>query len=322
MNFRLEKRYSHGLQFGANYTWSKAIDDVRSRNELGGNAGDNAFGTNMTGRRSRTVGNNIAHRFVGNVTWELPFGIGRRSIVGSGLSKQALGGWSTSLIYEARTGAPFGVMENKRPLSIRPRSAVRSNAVAAYRANPNWRGNVLSETFFNTSCFAAPRSIHFGNTGRTVAIGPGAIVADMSVLEEISGDRSQRLQFRVGGDEFHQSRELRAVQISSRGNANFGRSVACRMAIRRGSSNSGCITSSEESHNHVDHRFVALPFLAIPGAILLAKLEPSSTSSRRRSGRSWSTAAMRAIRPQTKPAGGLRVDDRNGLLTGGNTGPR
>ena len=42
---------SGGLQFNFNYTWAKAIDDVEARNELGGNAGDNAF-ANQYDRRA------------------------------------------------------------------------------------------------------------------------------------------------------------------------------------------------------------------------------------------------------------------------------
>ena len=71
-------------------------------------------------------------------------------------------------------------------------------------------------------------------------------------------------------------------------------------------------------------RFVALPFLAaIPGAILLAAAQTPEQV----------TFFEKKVRPvlvnrcygchsaETKPAGDLRVDDRNGLLRGGNSGP-
>ena len=67
VNFRIEKRHSSGIQFNANYTWSKAIDDVESRNELGGNAGDLAFANQYDRAADRGLsGNHIGHRFRSN----------------------------------------------------------------------------------------------------------------------------------------------------------------------------------------------------------------------------------------------------------------
>ena len=90
-----------------NYTWSKAIDDVRARNELGGNAGDNAFGNQYDRAADRGLsGNDIAHRLVSNVNWVIPGPKNR------GTLRQLVGGWNTGLLFEARSGAPFGVIEN------------------------------------------------------------------------------------------------------------------------------------------------------------------------------------------------------------------
>lgn len=222
LNVRLEKRNSQGLQFGLNYTWAKSIDDVRSRNELGGNA-DSAFGNQYDRAADRGLsGNNVAHRFVSNVTWELPFGVGRRFKSGNALVNQALGGWSTSLIYEARSGAPFGVFENN-PAAIYPTAAlVRSNVTGAYQQNENWRSNVLGESYFNTGSFSAPAVNTFGNAGRTIASGPGAIVADLSVLKDFSFAERHRLQFRLEALNFINHANF-ALPNQQRGNSNFGR---------------------------------------------------------------------------------------------------
>lgn len=79
MNVKVERRMSAGLQFNANYTWAKAIDDVEARNELGGNAGDNAFSNQYDRRADRGLsGNNVNHRFISSVLWEIPVGKGRQ----------------------------------------------------------------------------------------------------------------------------------------------------------------------------------------------------------------------------------------------------
>jgi hypothetical protein len=217
LNLRIEKRMSRGLQFNANYTWAKAIDDVESRDEIGGNAGDNAFANLYDRRADRGLsGNHIAHRLIGSVTWDLPVHVSNRSL------NYVVGGWSTSLIYEARSGSPFGVIENNAAAIYPTAATVRSSAVAPYRQNSNWRSNVLGENFFDTASFVAPAQYTFGNLGRTVAIGPGAVISDLSVLKSFSVREGQRLQFRLEMLNFI-NRANFGLPNQSRGVANFGR---------------------------------------------------------------------------------------------------
>jgi hypothetical protein len=223
INFRIEKRYSAGVQFNANYTWSKLIDDVESRNELGGNAGDNAFANLYDRRADRGLsGNHINQRFVSSMVWELPLGRGKAVQVQNCVLNQIIGGWSTGLILEIRTGSPFGVIENNAA-TIYPTSAtVRSNAIRPYRGNPNWRDNVLGHTFFDPSVFIAPPRFTFGTLGRTVAIGPGAFIGDLSVLKDFRIREGRRVQFRCEMLNFanHPNFDL---PNQLRGNTNFGR---------------------------------------------------------------------------------------------------
>jgi hypothetical protein len=223
LNLRIDKRFSAGLQFNANYTWSRAIDDVESRDEIGGNAGDNAFANQYDRRADRGLsGNHIAHRFIGSATWELPFGSGRAWRSGNSVLDTIVGGWSTSIIYEARTGSPFGVIENNAAAIYPTAATVRSDVVAPYSENPNWRSNVLGETFFNPAAFAAPAQYTFGNAGRTVAIGPGAIVSDVSLLKNISVNEKQRVQLRAEALNFLNHANF-SLPNQNRGVANFGR---------------------------------------------------------------------------------------------------
>jgi hypothetical protein len=217
LNVRLDKRSSHGLQFGVNFTWSKAIDDVRSRNELGGNAGDNAFGNYYDRRADRGLsGNHVGRRFMSHATWAIPAG-GRH-----GLARQTLGGWTLSGLFEVRDGAPFGVIENNGAAIYPTAATVRSNVVAPYAENSNWRANVLAEPFFQTAGFAAPLQYTFGNAGRSVATGPGAIVSDLALLKDFRVAEGHRLQFRAESLNFL-NRANFALPNQQRGNANFGR---------------------------------------------------------------------------------------------------
>jgi hypothetical protein len=223
VNFKLDRRMSGGLQFSTNYTWSKAIDDIESRNEIGGNAGADAFSNQYDRRADKGLsGNHIAHRVIGSMVWDVPVGKGRRIGLKSSLLDAIIGGWSTGLILELRTGSPFGVIEQNAAAVYPTAVTVRSDATGAYQRNPNWRGNVLSEAYFATNTFAQPAFGRFGNLGRTVAIGPGAVIGDLSIMKDFAIREGHRLQFRCEMVNFpnHANFDL---PNQSRGVAAFGR---------------------------------------------------------------------------------------------------
>ena len=136
-------------------------------------------------------GNHIAHRLIWSSVYELPLNFSYRPL------NQIVGGWSLGVIAEIRSGSPFGVLENNPSGVVRFASAVRSDAITPYSRNSVWRKNILGEDFFDTTSFIRPQRGKFGNLGRTVAIGPGAVVMDLSLLKDFYvGDR-HRLQFRA-----------------------------------------------------------------------------------------------------------------------------
>jgi len=220
MNLRLEKRYSRGLQFGMNYTFAKLIDDVNSRNELGSSPAIANFYDRRADRGESA--NSIRHRWIGNSVWELPFGKGRRFSIQNSVLDAVAGGWSTGLILELRTGAPFGVVENNPGAIYTTAAAVRPNLNGAFQRNPDWRANVLRQSYFNTGIFAAPPALSFGNAGRTIGVGPGAVVGDLSVLKDFSMPwEGHKLQFRWESLNF-MNRSNFGSPVGGRGNPSFG----------------------------------------------------------------------------------------------------
>lgn len=102
-------------------------------------------------------------------------------------------------------------------------AAVRSNATGPYTQNANWRANVLSQTYFNTSTFVAPPQLTFGTLGRAVATGPAAIIGDLSVLKDFSMPwENHKLQFRWESLNFLNHANF-GNPTTGRGNPNFGR---------------------------------------------------------------------------------------------------
>ena len=77
MNIKLEKRYSGGLNFLINYTFSKFIDDVEAAAELGGEQGQWLSAPRTAASRQVAGGNDIRNRLISSMVYELPFGRGR-----------------------------------------------------------------------------------------------------------------------------------------------------------------------------------------------------------------------------------------------------
>ena len=97
--FSANYRMNHGLQFGANYTWSHAIDT--SSYELG-------FQQTDPSNQLLNRGNSdfdIRQNFVLDAVWDLPIFRGRHDFLGT-----ALGGWTISGIMSKHTGFPWSAL--------------------------------------------------------------------------------------------------------------------------------------------------------------------------------------------------------------------
>ncbi len=198
VNFKLEKRYSNGLQFQTNYTWSKAMDNVEGRNELGGEDGNVPFANQYDRRQAWSLGgSHVAHRLIGSLVYDIPIGQGRRVALSNAVLNQIVGGWSVGTIIEARTGPPFSLFWGNASQVYPTAARVRADATASYQQNTAWRENVRGERFFNTSAFARPARFTFGNVGRNAFTGPGALRADLSLIKTFSMPwEGHSLQFR------------------------------------------------------------------------------------------------------------------------------
>jgi outer membrane receptor protein involved in Fe transport len=188
VNVGIDKRLAAGLQFKANYTYSKFLDNLGSRADLGNpigiSGGAGAF-TNYynQGGDWGLSGNDIRHRIVASTIYELPVGRGKLFSPSSRLLNQILGGWSVGSIVEFHTGtplSPFMLTNTTNSYS----DGQRPNVVG----NPDTGTQTISE-WFNTSAFAAPAAYTFGDAGRTFGTGPKFFSMDGSLLKDFSVER-------------------------------------------------------------------------------------------------------------------------------------
>lgn len=191
LNLKVEKRFSQGLNFLANYTWSKFIDDVNADFEVGAlPAGYQDF-YNRGADRSLS-GNDVRHRLSLSSVYELPWGRGRRFLQ-KGILSQVAGGWNLGGILIAQGGSPFGLV-------------TQTNTSNAFNPGPQ-RVNVLRDPtlpesertvarWFDTTAVAAPALYTFGNSSRGLLTGPGLFSVDLSLLKNFRFKESGNVQFR------------------------------------------------------------------------------------------------------------------------------
>lgn len=191
MNLRVEKRFSSGLNFLANYTWSKFIDDVPAGNEVGG---VNIGMQNYYDRHAEKslAGNDARHRFVASALYELPAGKGRRWLT-QGLASTVLGGWNLGTILTLQAGSPLALV-------------TQTNTTSAFTPGPQkvnlLRDPTLPESqrtirrWFDTGAAMAPAPYTFGTAGRAALIGPGLANVNLSVLKNHRWRERFNIQFR------------------------------------------------------------------------------------------------------------------------------
>ncbi len=221
MNIKLDKRPSHGLHFQANYTWSRMIDDVESRNEPGGTAGT-GFSNFYDRRQDRGLsGWSLKHRFVFSSVWQLPAGSGKLLDPGNRIVNAIIGAWSLGYIAELRTGFPYGVIEQTNTTNSFSTSQ-RPNIVGNPVLPSNRSKGEQVDQWFNIAAFGVPAQYTFGNGGRTNGYGPGGIAMDLSILKDFPIREGHRVQFRAELLNFINHANFGLPDLN-RGSPNFGR---------------------------------------------------------------------------------------------------
>ena len=103
-----------GLSFTARYTWSHALDNLSSTfSEVNNDFNLGFLDPFNPGLDYGSAYYDVRHRFAASWNWEVPFeAIGNRFFGGgNSISRQVLGGWELTGIFNARTGTPFSIYD-------------------------------------------------------------------------------------------------------------------------------------------------------------------------------------------------------------------
>jgi hypothetical protein len=195
---RLEKRFTHGLQFEAAYTYAHALDNASSASLGSVNNGD-FQDQRFPNQNYANADFDIRHRFVFSYVYELPFGRGK--FLGgdaSGFLNQIIGNWQMAGVVSAATGNYYTATD------IQPvANADCGGTVGFYCSRPNIVGDpnahpCVAGTLFNTCAFAHNLVAGtFGNAGRNIIKGPGYKTWDMSLVKQFPIREQMHLEFRA-----------------------------------------------------------------------------------------------------------------------------
>ena len=186
----VSKRLSKGLQFRANFTWSKNLDlnsgltgaqssnqaqMILNRNDLRQDWGPSALNPKYQGTIS--------------VYYDLPFR------TGPSLARRAFGGWQAAGIATMLSGFPFTPqVGSNRSGDGDTRNPDRPSL------NPSFAGPVIlgqANEWFNPNAFVLPPFGTYGNLGRGTYAGPGLADLDLSLLKDTRIKEHAQLQFRA-----------------------------------------------------------------------------------------------------------------------------
>lgn len=173
---RLQHRLTNGLSANFLFTYSK--------NMIGGAGGDQS----LVGARNggfqfynwaltkEVAPSDQKFQFVNQVTYELPFGRGRRFANRGGIVDQVVGGWQFLTIQSIRSGLPVGFTLAGSPNRYLPGQGYAPNVnpgtrinVPGYQIGPNMWPQSAQNPFFNLNGFSDPAPFTAGNAGFGIA---------------------------------------------------------------------------------------------------------------------------------------------------------
>jgi hypothetical protein len=215
----LSRRLSHGLEFRANYTWSKNLDInsaltgaqasnqaqmVLNRNDVHLDWGPSAL--------------NAAQQVSLSGRYELPFGLQFNAIV------TLLSGFPmTPQVGSNRSGD--GDTRNPDRPSL----------------NPAFSGSIVEGSpnqWFNPNAFLLPAAGTYGNAGRGILLGPGLADVDLSLFKDVAIRERLKLQ-------------VRAEFFNALNHPNFGTPNAIVFSSGVPSSTAGLITSTATTSRQI-----------------------------------------------------------------------
>ncbi len=190
-------RFSNGLQFRANYTWSKDLDmNSALTGAQAGNEAQMVMDPYDLHRDWGPSAYNIPNSASISGTYDLPFGRGKAwGNNFGGFGNRLVSGWQFNTIVSLMSGFPFTPQVGSNQSGDGDtRNPDRPSLNPAF-AGPIVLGN--PNQWYNPNAFVLPAAGTFGNLGRGVFSGPGLAEVDGSLFKTTAITERANLQFRA-----------------------------------------------------------------------------------------------------------------------------
>ncbi|HXJ44617.1 MAG TPA: TonB-dependent receptor [Bryobacteraceae bacterium] len=225
---KLEKRFTHGLQFLTAYTWSHAL----------ANAGTSLSGSSNLGYPDPTnwasgyssASWDIRHSYTNGFNYDLPFGKDRAygKNMNRGLDAIA-GGWHANGLLSLRTGVAYTLIGTCQGVWGR----CEPDVIPGVSPNQAPPGGRTPGQWFDIASFRIAAPLTGGNLGLQSMTGPPTRTLDFSMFKDISFTERCRLQFRAEATNLTNSNQF-SIPTSQNvadakafgGNGNFGKIVS------------------------------------------------------------------------------------------------
>jgi hypothetical protein len=194
---KAQKRYSQGLTLLSTFTWS------RNRDESSGGVGNTLNAGNKGPQNPYNMAAEYAFsnidspfRWTSSISYELPFGKGKKFLTNGGVMDYVVGGWVVNTVSIFQTGFPLQITQATNFNSAFGYSSQRPNATGV---SPVTSGSLEDRlnSYINPAAFSTAPQFTFGNLGRTIDMrGPGQVNWDMSVFKNFLIREKLKAQFR------------------------------------------------------------------------------------------------------------------------------
>ncbi len=207
------QRAWQGVQFQANYTWSKCMTNslgyfgpFGDEEALPGSVSQTGFGFffqnayNAKGDYGRCI-SDVASLFNGYLTYDLPFGKGRMFGSGAeGIANAIIGGWSIASNFTLHSG--FALYPHGPDNSGTGSASPRPNCVAGVSqsgsgalTDPNATGGIIGIQSLNPLAVAPAALGTFGTCAAGSFRGPGLATSDFSIVKAFQISERTNFQF-------------------------------------------------------------------------------------------------------------------------------
>jgi len=188
---QLTRHLKSAGMIGVTYTYSKAMD-------YGDNddSGLTWAWVPMYRRNYALAGFDRTHNFEAYWNYRLPFGRGT-SLANQGVAAAVASGWQLNGIFSRYSGTPFSVASSGSSVNAPGNSQTAQQILPSVDILGGHGIGANGGSYFNPLAFAPVTTVNFGNSGRDILRGPGALVVNASLFRNFSLTERFKLQFRA-----------------------------------------------------------------------------------------------------------------------------